>query len=61
MMDRTEALEVGSRAPDFSLGAVNREGIFTLAVPLRAKHADPRISARDLVTELREAVSKSWR
>ena len=31
MKDRTETLEVGSRAPDFSLGAANREGIFTLA------------------------------
>jgi peroxiredoxin len=30
MKDRTETLEVGSRAPDFSLGAANREGTFTL-------------------------------
>ena len=30
MKDRTETLEVGSRAPNFSLGAANREGIFTL-------------------------------
>jgi len=29
--NRTETLEIGSRAPDFSLGAANREGIFTLA------------------------------
>jgi len=28
--NRTETLEIGSRAPDFSLGAANREGIFTL-------------------------------
>jgi len=28
--DRTETLEIGARAPDFSLGAANREGIFTL-------------------------------
>jgi len=31
MKDRTETLEVGSRAPDFSLGAANREGVFTLS------------------------------
>jgi hypothetical protein len=30
MKDRTETLEIGSRAPDFSLGASNREGLFTL-------------------------------
>ena len=30
MKDRTETLEIGSRAPDFSLGAANREGTFTL-------------------------------
>jgi len=30
MKNRTETLEIGSRAPDFSLGAANREGIFTL-------------------------------
>ena len=29
--NRTETLEIGSRAPDFSLGAANREGTFTLA------------------------------
>ncbi len=28
--NRTETLEIGSRAPDFSLGAANREGTFTL-------------------------------
>jgi hypothetical protein len=28
--DRTETLEIGVRAPDFSLGAANREGTFTL-------------------------------
>jgi len=27
----TETLEIGSRAPDFSLGAANREGTFTLS------------------------------
>ena len=27
---RTETLEIGSPAPDFSLGAANREGTFTL-------------------------------
>jgi len=31
MKNRTETLEIGSRAPDFSLGAANREGTFTLA------------------------------
>ena len=30
MQNRTETLEIGSRAPDFSLGAANREGTFTL-------------------------------
>ncbi len=31
MKNRTETLEIGSRAPDFSLTAANRESIFTLA------------------------------
>jgi hypothetical protein len=31
MKDRTDTLEIGSRAPDFSLQAANREGTFTLA------------------------------
>ncbi len=31
MQNRTDTLEIGSRAPDFSLGAANREGTFTLA------------------------------
>jgi peroxiredoxin len=31
MQNRTETLEIGSRAPNFSLGAANREGTFTLA------------------------------
>ena len=31
MKDRTETLEIGSRASDFSLEAANREGTFTLA------------------------------
>ena len=30
MRNRTETLEIGSRAPDFSLGAANRDGTFTL-------------------------------
>ena len=30
MKNRTETLEIGSPAPDFSLGAANREGTFTL-------------------------------
>jgi peroxiredoxin len=31
MKNRTDTLEIGSRAPDFSLAAANREGTFTLA------------------------------
>jgi len=31
MRDRTETLQVGSRAPEFSLKAANREGTFTLS------------------------------
>jgi peroxiredoxin len=31
MKDRTETLAIGSRAPDFSLQAANREETFTLA------------------------------
>jgi hypothetical protein len=31
MQNHTETLEIGSRAPDFSLGAANREGKFPLA------------------------------
>ena len=30
MRNRTETLEIGSRAPDFTLEAANREGTFTL-------------------------------
>ena len=30
MQDRTETLQVGSRAPDFSLCAANRDGEFSL-------------------------------
>jgi hypothetical protein len=30
MQSRTETLEIGSPAPDFSLGAANRDGTFTL-------------------------------
>jgi len=30
MKNRTDTLEVGSRAPDFSLAAANRAGSFTL-------------------------------
>jgi len=29
--DRTDTLEIGSRAPEFSLTAANREGLFTLS------------------------------
>jgi peroxiredoxin len=31
MKDRTDTLEVGSRAPQFSLAAANREGSFSLS------------------------------
>lgn len=31
MQNCTETLQVGRRAPDFSLSAANREGIFSLA------------------------------
>jgi peroxiredoxin len=31
MKNRTDTLEIGSCAPDFSLHAANREGNFTLA------------------------------
>jgi hypothetical protein len=30
MQNRTDTLEIGSRPPDFSLAAANREGTFTL-------------------------------
>lgn len=30
MQSRTETLEVGSRAPAFTLGAANRDGVFSL-------------------------------
>jgi hypothetical protein len=32
--DRTDTLEIGSKAPDFSLSAANREGMFTLGSSL---------------------------
>lgn len=31
MKNRTDTLEAGARAPEFSLGAANREGTFTLS------------------------------
>jgi len=31
MQNRTETLGIGSRAPDFSLGAANREETFSLS------------------------------
>lgn len=31
MQDRTETLEIGSRAPEFALEAANREGMLTLS------------------------------
>jgi len=30
MKNRTDTLEIGSRAPDFALQSANREGTFTL-------------------------------
>lgn len=30
MKNQTDTLEIGSRAPDFSLDAANRDGTFTL-------------------------------
>lgn len=35
MLDRTETLREGTRAPEFSLEAANRDGIFTLSGFLR--------------------------
>ena len=35
MLDHTETLKVGSRAPEFALGAANREGVLTLSGFLR--------------------------
>jgi len=37
MKDRTETLQIGSSAPDFSLAAANRDGVFSLGGFL--KHA----------------------
>jgi peroxiredoxin len=35
MLDHTETLRVGARAPEFSLEAANRDGILTLSGFLR--------------------------
>ena len=35
MRDRTETLQVGSRAPEFALEAANRDGMFTMSGFLR--------------------------
>ena len=35
MLDRTETLQLGARAPEFSLEAANRDGILTLSGFLR--------------------------
>ena len=35
MQERTETLQVGARAPEFSLEAANRDGILTLSGFLR--------------------------
>jgi len=53
--NRTETLEVRSLAPYFSLGAANREGTFTLDGLLAEGTLISRVSARHLVTELRQA------
>ena len=34
MQNRTETLQIGSRAPDFALSAANREGTLSLAALL---------------------------
>jgi hypothetical protein len=31
MKNRTDTLEIGSRAPEFSVAAANRAGVFTLS------------------------------
>jgi hypothetical protein len=31
MLDRTDTLQIGSRAPEFALEAANREGVITLS------------------------------
>ena len=31
MLDHTETLEIGSRAPEFALEAANRDGVLTLS------------------------------
>jgi hypothetical protein len=31
VINRTDTLQTGARAPEFSLGAANREGTFTLS------------------------------
>jgi peroxiredoxin len=35
MLDHTETLQVGARAPEFTLEAANREGVLTLSGFLR--------------------------
>jgi hypothetical protein len=35
MLDHTETLQVGSRAPEFTLEAANRKGVLTLSGFLR--------------------------
>lgn len=35
MLDHTETLQVGSRVPEFTLEAANREGVLTLSGFLR--------------------------
>lgn len=34
MLDHTETLKLGDRAPEFRLGAANRDGISSLSGPL---------------------------
>ena len=55
MLDHTETLKVGERAPEFALEAANRDGVLTLSGFLPAWSADCRVSAGDVVTQLRSA------
>src|SRR6267143_2413982 len=50
----TETLQVGARAPEFSLEAANRDGILTLSF-LETRLAGSGVPAGNLVTKLRRA------
>jgi hypothetical protein len=55
MKDRTETLEIGSLAPVLFAGRGQPRGHVHSRWSARPGHADSRVSARNLVTELREA------